>query len=293
MDNFKIKITKEAIFKTIWRTAVITFGSLISAAGMAFFIQPHKLITGGVTGTSLLLSYFTPIDPGIYIICINIPLFVLAWRKIDFDFCFYSIVGVGMLSLAMIILNNVTPNLMLVKDPLLSAIFGGMLSGGGTGIVLRSRGSQGGTDILSVIIRRNYSTSLGMANFYFNLVIVAILTLKFGIELGLLTLFSQYISARAIDRVVAGFNTAKAITIVSDHADEIAEYIMKKIYRGVTFLDGSGGYGGRHKKVIWCVVTTSQLSRVKAIMKKIDPEGFMSIMNASEIVGKGFYRSPF
>lgn len=284
---------KTRALKTAWRVFLILAGSIISAAGITFLIEPHKLLTGGVTGISLLFSYFTPIEPGIWIFCINIPLFIVAWRKIDLRFCVYSIIGVAALSGAMIFLSATPHSSFTVSNPLLAALFGGMLSGGGTGLVIRARSSHGGTDIISIIVRQKFSIGIGMVNFYINLIIVAILSVRFGIELGLLTLFSQFISAKALDRVVTGLNTAKAVTIISDHAEEIADYIMKRMYRGVTFLEGQGGYGGHSKKIIWCVVTTSQLSRVKAAMQKIDPHAFMAISDASEIVGKGFYQSPF
>lgn len=286
-QSFRIRF-----IKTVWRIALILAGSVISGAGISLLLEPHHLLSGGVTGASMLLSYFTPFDPGVWIVAINIPLFIMAWRKIDLHFCIYSIIGMLSLSGAIMVLSNLEiPSL--VSNPLLAALFGGMLCGGGTGLVIRARGSHGGTDIVSVIIRQKYSVSIGMVTFYVNLVLVGLLSVKYGIELGLLTIFSQFISARSLDRVVTGLNIAKGITIVSDRPNEIADYIMKRMDRGVTFLEGAGAYGKGDKKVIWCVVTTSQLSRIKGAMKKIDPKAFMAITDASEVVGEGFYRAPF
>jgi uncharacterized membrane-anchored protein YitT (DUF2179 family) len=283
---------KSRAIKTLWRVFIILIGSIVSAAGMILLLQPHKLLSGGVTGISMLLSYFTPVNAGIWTMAINVPLFVIAWKRIDFNFCFYSILGTVTLSGCMILFNNIDVG-MLVSDPLLASLFGGMLSGGGTGMVIRERGSHGGTDIVSVIIRKKFSISIGMVAFYVDLIIVGILSFKFGVELGLLTLFSQFVAAKSLDRVVTGFNTAKAVTIVSDKPEEIAHYIKNRMYRGVTFLEGKGGHGGQKKRVIWCVVTTSQLSRVKAAMQSVDPNAFMAITDASEIVGHGFYSHPF
>lgn len=290
--GMKEQSLKIKIIKTLWRILIILIGSAITATGITFLIQQHKLLTGGVTGISLLLSYFTPIEPGIFVLVINIPLFIIAWRKIDLHFSLYSILGTTALSIGMIVFSKFQVNT-IVEDPLLAALFGGMLSGGGTGLVIRARGSHGGTDIISIMVRRKFSVSIGMVNFYLNLIIVAVLALKFGIELGLLTIFAQFVSAKALDRMVTGFNTAKAVTIISDNSEEIADYIKTRMYRGVTFLEGQGGYGRRPKKVIWCVVTTSQLSRVKGAMKRIDPGAFMAITDASEIVGRGFHNQPF
>lgn len=278
--------------KTIWRILIILIGSSITASGITFLLQSHKLLNGGVTGISLLLSYFTPVEPGIWVIAINIPLFVIAWKKIDLHFCIYSLIGTISLATMMILFSHIEVA-RLVSDPLLAALFGGMLTGGGTGLVIRQRGSHGGTDIISVIVRRKFSVSIGMVSFYVNMIIVGILAIKFGIELGLLTLFAQFVSAKSLDRIVTGFNTAKAITIVSDHAEEIAHYIKDRMVRGVTFLEGEGGFNRKSKKVIWCIVTTSQLSRVKGAMQKIDPKAFMAITDASEIIGRGFHSHPF
>jgi len=283
---------KTRIVKTLWRIGMVLVGSTVSAIGITFLLQHHKLLTGGVAGISMLLSYLTPIEAGIWMFVLNIPLFIIAWHKIDLHFCIYSVIGTTTLSAALIIFNNLQVS-NFVSDPLLAALFGGMLSGGGTGLVIRARASHGGTDIISVIVRRRFSVSIGMVSFYINLIIVAILSFKFGVELGLLTIFSQFVAAKSLDRIVTGFNTAKAVTIVSDHADEIANYIKERMSRGITFLDGKGGHVQKPKKIIWCVVTTSQLARIKGAMKKVDPNAFMAIMDASEIVGHGFYSHPF
>jgi len=282
---------QKKIITGLWQTICIIIGATISSIGIVYFIQAHNLLAGGANGTSILLSYLTPIPTSIWIAVLNIPLFFIAWRKIDLAFCIFSILGAGSLAVGIAIFSKIDLPIH-VTDPLLAAIFGGIINGAGLGLVLRSRASQGGTDIISIIVRRKFSISIGTFNLYLNAIIVIILSIKFGIELGLLTLFSQYIAMRALDRVVTGLNTAKAVTIISDHSDEIADYIMKKMDRGVTFLEGCGGFGKRHKKVIWCIVTTSQLSRVKAKVKDVDPSAFIAITNASEIIGSGFYTSP-
>lgn len=276
----------------IWRFFLVIAGSTISAFAISFLILPHKLLTGGVSGASILLTYATDINPSIWIIALNIPLFIVAWKKIDLDFCIFSIIGTVSLSIALSIFMNLSSPFH-VSDPLLASLFGGIISGGGIGIAIRARATQGGTDIISVVVRRKFSISIGMVNFYLNIIIVILLALKFGIEVGLLTLFTQYVAARSLDRVVTGFNTAKAVTIVSDRAQAIADYIMTTMYRGVTFVKGEGGYENRQKDIIWCVVTTSQLSRIKKAVKSIDPQAFITISNASEIVGKGFHNMPF
>jgi len=287
----KHNLLKSRFVLTLWRLMLLSAGSAMTATGISLLLAPHKLLSGGVTGTSMLLSYVTPIDTGIWVIAINIPLFIIAWRKIDLHFCVYSIIGVAMLSGAILFLDQM-PDLKLVSDPLLAALFGGMLCGGGGGIAIRARASHGGTDIISVVVRQKFSIGIGMFAFYVNIILVALLSIRFSIELGLLTIFSQFVTAKTLDRVVTGFNTAKSVTIISDKADEIAEYIMKRMYRGITFLEGQGGFGGRPKKVILCIVTTSQLSRIKGAMKQIDPDAFMIVSDANEIVGTGFYNSP-
>jgi len=284
---------KERFIKTVFRVGLVIAGSLVSSFGIVAFLESHKMLTTGVAGLAMLTSYFIPINAGVLIIVFNIPLFILAWKKIDINFCIYSIVGVVSLSLMMVLFERLGTTYAHVENPLLAAIFGGIMCGGGTGIVMRARGSHGGTDILAIILRQKTSISIGMIGFYLNFAIVVVLMLKYGLESGLLTIFAQYISAKSLDYVVTGFNTAKSLIIISDKPDEIADYIMNKMYRGVTVLQGRGGYTGAEKKVLWCVVTTSQLARIKAAVKKIDPNGFMIISDASEIIGEGFYQIPF
>lgn len=285
-------LKKEKILKTIWMFIAITTGAAIWAASVELLLVPHKLLTGGVSGIAILVSYIVPVPPGVLVLVLNIPLFIMAWRHIGIKFCIYSLIGT-VISAVCLDAFGFMANYHLVKDPLLASIYGGIIGGAGSGIVMRARGSMGGLDIISIILRRRYAMSIGMVSLYINVLIVAVQAAIFGIELGLLTLFSQYISARAVDQVVVGLTTAKEVMIVSDKADEISKYIMRELYRGVTLLHGQGGYGHAEKDVIWCVVTTPQLARIKGAIKKIDPNSFMTISETAEVIGKGFHRSPF
>lgn len=285
-------VGRERILKTIWMVLLIITGALIWAAAVETLLVPHKLLSGGVSGVAILISYFVPVNPGAWVVLLNIPLFVMAWRNVGIKFCIYSLIGTFASAVGLTAFSFLS-KYHLVHDPLLASIYGGIICGAGTGLVMRSRGSLGGTDIISIIMRQRYSLSIGMVGLYINVAIVSVLAIRFGLELGLLTLFSQYIGARAVDQVVMGLGTAKEVMIVSDKSEEIAKYILKDVYRGVTFLNGEGAYCKTHKNVIWCVVTTPQLARIKAAVKKIDPIAFMTISSTSEVIGKGFYRSPY
>ena len=292
--NMKIShIIENRIVKTATLILLIALGGAISAAAVNFFLIPHKFLSGGVSGIAILISYFIPgVNVGLLVAVLNIPLFIIAWRYIDLQFSVYSMVGVASFSLCLVgfsFMSNFTG----VHDPLLAAIFGGIVNGAGIGIALRMRGSQGGTDIISVLLRRKFSVPVGLANLYINAAIVSIVAIKFGLEIGLLTIFSQFITSRAMDYVLVGISSARSVVIISDKSKEIADFIIHKTYRGVTFLNGEGGYNHTYKKVIFCVVSSVQLARIKAAMQKIDPEAFMVVSEASETLGKGFYRSPF
>lgn len=287
-----MRFEREKVLKTLLVTLQVLLGAGISAAAIDFFLVPHKLLPGGVSGAAILISYLTHLPPGVYVALLNIPLFLIAWHKIDLKFCIYSLIGTVAFAIGLDAFSFLS-SYSSIQNPLLASVYGGVISGAGTGFVLRARGCLGGTDIISVILRRRYSMSIGMVCFFINVVIVSILSLRFGVELGLLTLFAQYIGARTVDQVVMGFGTAKSMMIVSDKSEEISKYIMKELYRGVTFLHGEGAFERTPKDVIWCVVTTPQLARIKSAVRKIDSGAFIAIFSASEIIGRGFYKSPF
>ncbi|WP_250816987.1 YitT family protein [Clostridium swellfunianum] len=275
---------------TLKRIVIILAASLISSIGINMFIIPHKLLSGGVSGISLILQYLTGIHAGLFIILINIPLFILSIRELDKEFTMLTIIGTAAQSLFLILTKDVS-QFFYSEDLLLSCIYGGTLNGLSLGIIFSNYGSLGGTDIISMILRRRYSLEIGKISFGINIVIVAIGAIFFGIERALYTLVSMFLVSAVIDKVINGFDRKKMLLIVTDKETEIIDKIHQDLKRSSTLLYGLGTYSKKQKKLVYSVVSLSQVPKAKRIVEAADPYAFMSIIDTSEIQGKGFKKS--
>jgi len=270
---------------------LIAVGSAVTAVGINAFLVPHRFLSSGVSGLSQLLSYMTPVSLAVYIILLNIPIFIFGWRYVGRVFVIGSVVGLLTLSAALYATEWMA-GMGWAPERLLSAIIGGALSGGGTGLVFRANSSHGGIDILAAAIKRRWSLSIGTVGFAFNAVIVVALAFVFGLHAGLYTIVSQFVGSVAIDKFMVGFDTGRAVFIITSEPEKIADMIIKKLNRGVTYLEGQGAYLGRRERVIYCVVSRSQLAQVKHYVQLNDPEAFLSIAEVSEVQGHGFRAVP-
>ncbi|MGK5091096.1 YitT family protein, partial [Deltaproteobacteria bacterium TL4] len=241
---------------------LIVLGSFITGVGINAFLVPHKLISGGVSGLSQLFSYITPVSVAVYVLLLNIPIFAFGWRYVGRSFIIGSFVGTLMLSLSLYSTAWMA-HMGWAPEKLLSAVIGGVLSGSGTGLVFRANSSHGGTDVISAAVKRKWSLSIGTVGFMFNIGIVMSLGVIFGMHTALYTILALFCSSMALDRVMMGLDTSRAVFIITSEPQKIADLILKKLNRGVTFLDGEGAYLGGRQRVIYCVVTLSQLARVK------------------------------
>lgn len=277
----------KTIISTVKRTVFVIFGSFMTAIGINIFITPHKLLSGGIAGIGIILQYLTGISSGYIVLALNIPIFIVGIKEIDKDFIIYSILGTGALSLFLIITKDIGKSFM-VNDILLSCIYGGVINGIGVGTVLKCRGSQGGTDIISVIIKKYTGQNIGTLSLIMNIVVVLAGSIMGGYNIALYTLISMYISSVVLDRVIEGFDRKKLLFIVTDREQEVADAIMEKIGRGATYFYGQGAYTGKERHVIYCTISSNQLPRAKKIISDIDPKSFISIVDAAEVQGKGF-----
>ena len=169
----------------------------------------------------------------------------------------------------------------------MTSLIGGVFNGIGYGIVFRMNGSTGGFDIIGAIVKKYYSLNMGGVIFGFNCLIMLVAAFLFGMAPAMLTLICMFVNAMVTDKVIAGFNSRKAVLIVSDKAENIAEGIME-VGRGVTFLHGQGAFTRRERNVVFVVVTLTQVAKIKLIANAIDSNAFMIIMSANEVMGRGF-----
>lgn len=277
----------ESKYRYIPMILMVLLGGVISGIAFNVFLIPNKLLSGGISGIALILNYLFGLNPGVLIFVFNIPIFLLGYKFIDKEFILLSLVGMSAFS-AFIDYFSFLQDMIRINDVMISCIFGGVLSGIGMGIIFRNRASQGGIDIIAVIAKKYWSVNLGSTSLIINCIIVAVSSLFYGLKPAMYTLISMYVTSAVLDKVLQGFGTSKAIMIITDKEQLVADEILKKLGRGVTYLEGEGAYTGNKKKVIYCIVSLSQLAKLKQIVKEIDENAFMAVNDTAEVLGQGF-----
>lgn len=267
---------------------IIILGGFISSLGVNLFLSQAKLLSGGVTGIALILQYVSNIPSGISVFIINIPLFFVSYKFLSKRFTVYTAIGMLSFSTSLMLTKSLS-SLVKVDDILLYCIYGGVLSGIGSGLVFFKNGSMGGTDIITMVIRKKYSNlDIGKVGFAFNLIIVTIAAFIFGLPQALYTLISMFISSTILDKVLNGFTSKKLLLVLTEKEDEIINYVITDMNRGITSLMAEGGYTHDQKKLLYIAVTTSQMISLKTKILRVDPRAFITIIDVSEVKGKGF-----
>jgi uncharacterized membrane-anchored protein YitT (DUF2179 family) len=289
MKDLSWKSTVVSMRQALWNLGLISFGSTLCAVAINGILVPREFLSGGFAGAALVIHYLMPALPlgGIYLV-LNIPLFALGWKFVGLRFFLYSIAGMIIFSGALEVIKVTLP----IKDELLSALLAGIITGAGAGIILRSRGSAGGADILSVILLKRFSIRLGSTILAFNSIILATAAFLFSLEQALYTLIYLFVSSYVINLVVTGLSQRKAVHIISPQWEEISREIMDKIGRGVTIIKGRGGYTGQEMQVLYTVVNFRELSRLKHIVRRIDPDAFVVFTDTLEVMGHRIGNQP-
>ena len=282
------EITRESKnyrFSILWNLCLISAGALLVGVGVKSIAVSHGFITGGVSGLGLLIYYLTrTFTPGIWYFLLNIPIFILGWLFVSKRFFFYSLYGAAALTLSIDIISFTIP----VKDPVLAVLAGGVLIGSGAGIVLRSLGSAGGSDIIGVILNQKFNIPIGRFFFAFNLVIFGIGFIFMQIDPMLYSLAMSFLTTQVMDYCLSMFSQRKMVLIISEKTAEIAPQVLEKLKRGATFLDGRGAYSGQSREILMTVVHNLQLKRMEEIVFGIDPDAFMITENTFNVLGRGF-----
>jgi uncharacterized membrane-anchored protein YitT (DUF2179 family) len=271
----------------IYQYLSVGIGCLLSAVSINMFLVPHHLLSGGVSGIAIIFYYLFGLPIGMQILAMNLPLLYAAYRLIGKEYTIKTIYGAGLFSF-FVDATGYLANVTIVDDPIISAITGGILSGIGSGLIFKANGSGGGLDVISSIIKKYYSLNVGIASFAINCVIMCIAAALFGIKLAILTLISMFIGANITDNVVEGFNRKKTVYIVSYKTDEITKAILKEVGRGATILHGEGAFTRQEKQVIFVVVSLTQIGQIKLLVQDVDPNAFMIVQDAVEVLGRGF-----
>lgn len=284
-----IESSETKAYKFVMRLLSVAFGSLIYSIAINAFIAPHHLLSGGVAGISLLCQYLTNIPAGVWVFVINIPIFLIGLKKVDKDFIGFSLFGMLSMSLLLILTKDIA-SLLIVDDIIVSTIFGAVLSGLGMGIIFKNRASQGGTDVIAVIIRSKSGIKISKLYFAINAFVVLIGAFVTSLQLALYTLISMYIVSTIMEKVIEENHRKKMLMVVTSKEKEVSKAIMNKIGRGITFLNGEGAYTGNTKRIIYCLVTTKEFNETKHIIEGIDNDALISVTDAAEVQGKSFLK---
>ena len=280
-------MNKKKLKKIIIEIIETVVGAFIMAASVSLFLLPNELSSGGFSGIATVVYYILHIPVGTTILILNIPLFIFATFKIGKEFFLKSIIGTIVMSVSIDILGNLTP---FTNDKILACVYGGILTGLGTALILRGRSSTGGSDLLSTIIKEyKPMTKTGKLITIIDFIIVAlnVIFLK-KIEIGLYSAITIYIMGKIIDIVFEGIYFTKLVFIISDKSEQIAEQIKIKVKRGITGIYGQGMYSKNKKLVLMCAISRNDLAELKMVIKDVDPKAFFIITNSREVLGVGF-----
>lgn len=274
-------------FVLTFEYSLVLLGSFMIAIGFNLFLLPNQVASGGVAGISTILNSVFGFSPDIVQWAINLPLFVLGIFILGKNFGMKTFVGTIAVPF-FVGVSSAWPAA--TPDPLLGAIFGGMACGVGIGIVFRGKGSTGGIDLAAQILHKYVPLPFGICVALFDGVIVLTATFVFSVEQGLYALIGLFVTSRTIDLVQVGLNSSKNLMIITDHVEPVREALLNQVDRGVTVWQAEGGYTKEERRMIMCVVNQNEFSRTSQIIKLIDSNAFIVVMNASEVIGEGFTR---
>ncbi len=266
----------------------IALGALLQALAMDLFLVPARLAAGGVSGAAQIVNRYTGWPIGVMIILANLPLFVLGWRTLGGRrFMARTVTAVVLYSILLDLLPLVLPH-GLTDDPVLNALYGGVIGGIGVGLVIRGQGTSGSTDILARLLVKWRGISLTQSYLLTDAVVVLVAGLAFSWTLALYALVALYVTGLAAELATEGSAVVRTATIISTKPEEVARKIMDDMERGVTAWTGVGMYSGQPRQIIFCVVSRSEVGQIKAIVHEVDPAAFVVIGQAHEALGEGF-----
>ncbi len=268
---------------------LILAGALLQALAMNLFLVPGRLAAGGVSGLAIIVNTYTGWPIGVMIILGNIPLFLLGWRLLGGRrFMARTAAAVVVYSLLLDLSVFVLPRHGLTVDPVLNALYGGVIGGVGMGLVFRAGGTSGGTDILARLLVQWRGIPLSQSYLLTDALIVLLAGLAFGWDLALYALVSLYVSGLAAELAAEGSAVVRTVTIISSDPDGVARHIMEDLERGVTMWPGVGMYSGEPRRILFCAVSRAEVGQLKAIIREVDPRAFVVIGQAHEALGEGF-----
>lgn len=289
--NFKREL-KEFRFTNLF---ILTIAGIVNAFGVSLFLFPVKLYDSGISGLSMLLDQLTPpmFTLSIFLIVLNFPVFIFGLRKQGLAFTIYSLFAIGVYSLASFLIMHVLPidvdfiSPLAGTDLLLCAVFGGVISGTGSGLTIRFGGAIDGLDVLSVIFAKKIGISIGTFVMAFDILLYIVCGVV--IQSWILPLYSivtYYVGSKTVDFIVEGFDRSMCAMIVTNKANEISAELSENFKAGGTIVNATGGYSKDEKQIIYFIVNHFQINKLKEIVISIDSHAFISLQNVADIVRK-------
>lgn len=266
------------------KSAMIILGAALSSVGLEIFLIPNNIIDGGIVGISIMSSYITHFPLGIFTFGLNLPFLIMGYRQIGKTFVLSTLFAIICLSVGVSLLHPISG---LTHDVFLAAIFGGIINGAGVGLIIRAGGSLDGTEMIAIIFDKKISFSIGEIVMFFNVFILGSAGFLYGWDRAMYSLVTYFIAFKVIDIVVEGFDSSKGVMVVSDCYSDIAAALTDRLGRGVTLLEGQGGYSKLETTVIYVVVSRLEITKLKSIVLGFDSDALITIGNV-EVAGKKY-----
>ena len=289
------KLGLEALRKLKWQNFLfLALAGAINAVGVTMFLAPVNLYDSGISGTSMLLWQVTPeqFNLSLFLVLLNVPLFLFGLKRQGWCFTVYSLFAVCIYSLVSFLITDVFPvdvanaSPFAGQDLLLCAVFGGLISGVGSGLTIRFGGAIDGMEVLGVIFAKSLGLTVGSFVMAYNVVLYLLIGIVFNSwVLPLYSIVTYAVGNKTVDFVVEGFDKAKSVMIVTSMEEAVCKALSEEFGRGITQLHGRGYYSGADKCVIYFVVNRFQIPKVKTLVTEIDPNAFITISEISDVLG--------
>ena len=293
----------QKIFREIKAIVLMSLMITIEALAVTLLYTPSGVVTGGVTGIAMLITYATngAVPNWIFVVIANTPLLILAFRYLHIRFTVYTLLMTVLFAAELALFQNLPlPELFDTTEPawrVVSVIFGAVTMGVAGGMIVRLGGSTGGMDIVSLLLNRKFSISMGTISMALNVVIALALGIvkavgagdyRIGVESAALSFIALFVTSIAFNNIILGINRTKTLFIISDRWNEIAPEVLNKMHRGVTYIPCRGAYTNQDKTLVYILTKTIELSRIRRIVLEKDPKAIISIIDTREVIGKGF-----
>lgn len=268
----------------LWLVQLLA-GALLMSLSANVFLVPLRLAEGGVTGIGIILFHTLGVPLWVTQVVLNIPILAIGVKVKGWRLLWRSLVGVAAYSFFLGITANIPP---ITDQVVLAIVYGGLTMGVGLGLVLRSGGTTGGTEVLALALQQRFGFSVGSMVLAVDAVVLTVAAIAFSPEAAMWAVITLFISSKVVDVVQVGFYSARGITIITTRPDEIARRIMTEVERGVTIINGTGAYTGEPRTVLYTVAQRSELAQVKEIAHQEDPKAFVVVAEVHEVLGEGF-----